>query len=78
MPAGGEVHPPGRAWGGAERRGGGDAAGDSGWYDGGRLTLSLGKLKPGVYDGIFRFNSMPAGSVYKNCSEDFSFRVTRR
>lgn len=68
----------GRASVRAERRLGGDAASDSGWYDGGRLTLSLGKLKPGVYDGNFRFNSMPAGSVYKNCSEDFSFRVTRR
>ena len=62
----------------AERRAGGDAGSDSGWYGGGRLTLSLGKLKPGVYDGTFRFNSMPARSVYKDCSEDFSFRVTRR
>lgn len=77
--AAGNGEPKGRATVSAERRKGGDSGRDSSWISGGaRVTLSLGRLKPGVYDGTFRFNSMPTTSVYKNCSEDFSFRVTRR
>jgi len=62
----------------AERRNGGDSGSDSSWYSGGRITLSLGKLKAGVYDGTFHFDSKPAKSVYKNCSQGFSFRVQPR
>ena len=76
--AAGNGEPKGRATVNVHRRKGGDSASDSGWISGGdRLTLSLGKLRSGVYDGTFRFNSQPTQSVYKNCSEDFSFRVTR-
>ncbi|MBI2242464.1 MAG: hypothetical protein HYU55_00365 [Nocardioides sp.] len=76
--AAGDGEPKGRASVSVERRKGGDRASDSGWISGGdRLTLNLGKLRRGVYDGSFNFNSQPAKSVYKNCSEGFSFRVTR-
>jgi hypothetical protein len=76
--AAGSGDPRGRVNVSAERRSGGDGAGASDFYDGGRLTLSLGKLSKGNYEGSLHFNSKPARSVYKNCSNDFSFRVTRR
>ena len=76
--AAGDGEPKGRASVSVDRRKGGDSASDSGFISGGdRLSLSLGTLRKGVYDGTFSFNSQPAKSVYKNCSEDFSFRVTR-
>ena len=74
----GEGDPKGRVSVRVERRKGGDSASDRGWFDGGRTILNLGRLRPGVYDGSMFFNSMPPRSVYKNCGEDFSFRVTRR
>ena len=74
----GEGDPKGRVRVSVERRNGGDSASDSGWFDGGRTILNLGRLRPGVYDGDMFFNSMPPRSVYKNCGEGFSFRVTRR
>jgi hypothetical protein len=75
--AAGDGEPKGRVRVSAERRKGGHSASDSGWFDGGRTVLKLGKLKKGVYDGSMFFNSMPPKSVFKNCGEDFSFRVTR-
>jgi len=76
--AAGNGQPKGTTWVKVERRKGGDSASDSGWFNGGRTVAHLGRLRPGVYDGNFYFNSRPGGSVYKNCSQEFSFRVTRR
>ncbi len=76
--AAGDGEPKGRVSVSVDQRRGGDSASDSGWFDGGRTVLRLGRLRPGVYDGHMFFNSMPPRSVFKNCSEDFSFRVTRR
>ena len=76
--AAGNGQPRGNVSVSVDRRNGGDSASDSGWFNGGRTIMKLGRLRKGVYDGTFHFNSRPADSVYKNCSEDFSFRVTRR
>jgi len=76
--AAGDGQPKGSVWVRAERRKGGDSGSDSGWFSGERTIMKLGRLRPGVYDGNFYFNSKPARSVYKNCSQEFSFRVTRR
>ncbi len=74
----GNGQPKGRVFVRVDRRKGGDSATDWGWYSGGRKVMHLGRLRPGVYDGNFYFNSKPARSVFQNCSQDFSFRVTRR
>ncbi len=50
----------------------------SGEGRGNGAKVDLGKLRPGKYDGVFKFDSKPKRSVYKNCSEGFSFRVTKR
>ncbi len=76
--AAGDGQPKGSVWVRADRRRGGDSGSDSGWFSGERTIMKLGRLRPGVYDGNFYFNSKPAKSVYKNCSQEFSFRVTRR
>jgi hypothetical protein len=76
--AAGDGEPKGRVTVGVDRRRGGDSARARGFFDGGRTVLDLGRLRPGVYDGSMFFNSMPPRSVFKNCGEDFSFRVTRR
>ncbi|MBI2242463.1 MAG: hypothetical protein HYU55_00360 [Nocardioides sp.] len=76
--AAGNGQPKGRVTVNVDRRKGGDSASDSGWFNGGRTIMKMGRLRPGVYDGNFHFNSRPAKSVFKNCSESFAFRVTRR
>jgi hypothetical protein len=74
----GDGQPRGQATVRVDQRRGRDGARDSGRYTGGKLLMRLGKLRPGVYDGNFHFDSAPAGSVYKNCNQGFTFRVTRR
>ena len=76
--AAGEGAPKGRVTVSVEHNKGRDSARERGFYDGGRLVLELGRLKTGRYDGRMFFNSMPPRSVYKNCGQGFSFRVTRR
>ena len=47
-------------------------------YDGGRDVIDFGKQKTGNYTATFDFNSRPRDSVYKDCADSISFKVTKK
>jgi hypothetical protein len=74
----GNGEPEGRATVTLDRKGSGGQSTQSTAYQGGREVLEFNGRKPGKYTATLDFNSKPADSVYKNCSDSISFKVTRR